>query len=95
MERKGEDLSENSTDAPRDLYESRESRPKERKDEASLSSSMVGVVQIEMTTSEILSDIIVQNQELAISTTNNTFLSVGDILQRDIWIKPGDVSIWS
>ena len=93
MERKGEVLSGNSTDAPKDLYESRESRPKERKDEASSSSSMVGVVQIEMMTSKILLDIILQNQELAIITTNNAYSSVGNILQRDLWIEPGEASI--
>ena len=44
VERKGEVLSENSTEAPKDLSKLRESPPKERKDEASLSSSAVGVV---------------------------------------------------
>ena len=51
VERKGEVLLENSTDAPKVLSESRESQPEERKDEASSSSPAIGVVQIEMTTS--------------------------------------------
>ena len=42
--RKGEVLSEKSTDAPKDLSESRESRPEERKDEASSSLSVARVV---------------------------------------------------
>lgn len=41
VERKGEVMSENMTEAPKYLSESREIQPKERKDEASLSSSMV------------------------------------------------------
>ena len=61
VERKGEVLSDNSTKAPKDLSESRESRPEERKDEALSSSSTVGVVEIERTTSETMSEIIVQN----------------------------------
>ena len=56
---------------------------------------MVRVVQIESMTSYILSDIIVQNQELAITTTDNAYLLVGNILQRDLQIKPGEASIWS
>jgi hypothetical protein len=95
VERKGEVLSKNSTDTPKDLSKSRESWPEERKDEASSSSSMVGVVQIEMTTSEILSDILVQNQELAIATADNAYSSVGNILQIDLRIEPGEASIWS
>ena len=86
---------ENSTEVPKYLSELRESRPEERKDEASSSSSMVKVVEIEPTTLETMSKIIVQNQELAIATTTNTFSSVGDILQRDLWIEPGEASIWS
>ena len=66
VERKGEVLPENSTEMPKDLSESRESQPKERKHEASSTSSMVGVVQIESTTSKIMSNMIVQNQELVL-----------------------------
>ena len=79
VESKGEVLSESWTEAPKDLSESRGSRPEERKDEASSSSSVVGVVEIEPTTSEAMSDIIVQNQELAITTANNMYSSVGGI----------------
>lgn len=53
------------------------------------------MVKIESTTSETMSEIIVQNQELATATTNNTYASVGDILQRDLRIEPGESSIWS
>ena len=95
VERKGEVMSKNSTEAPKDLSKLRESRPKERKDEALSSSSLVGVVEIEPMTSETMWEIIVQNQELAISTTNITYASVGDILQRDLWIELGEASIWS
>ena len=94
VERKGEVLSENLTDAPKDLSESRESRLEERKDEASSISSVVGVIQIETTTSETLSNILVQNQELAIVIVDNTYSLVGSILQRDLQIEPGEVSIW-
>ena len=96
--RKGEALSEDSTIVPKDLSESRESRPKEREDESLLSSSVVGVIQIETTTSEILSNILIQNQELAITTTvnpMNAYSSVGSILQRDLQIEPSEASIWS
>ena len=51
VERKGELLLENSIDAPKDLSELREHQPEERKDEASSSSFMIRVVQIETTTS--------------------------------------------
>ena len=57
--------------------------------------SAVGVVEIELATLETMLDIIVQNQELAIATTDNTYSSVGDILQRDRQIDPGEASIWS
>lgn len=80
VERKGEVMSENSTEAPWDPSESRESQLEERKDEASSSSSAVRVVEIEMTTSEIMSNIIVQNQEIAIATAYNTYSSLGNIL---------------
>lgn len=53
------------------------------------------MVQIESTTLEIMSGMIVKNQGLAIVTTNNTYASVADILQRDLWIKPGEATIWS
>ena len=95
VERKGEVSSEISTEEPKDLPESRESRPEERKGEASLSSSAVGMVQTESTISEITSSMIVQNQGLAIITTNNTYASVIDILQRGLWIKHGEATIWS
>ena len=90
VERKGEVLSENSTNMPKDLSESRESRPEERKYEASSSLSVVRVVQIETITSKILS---VQNQELAIITADNAYSSVVNILLRDLWIDLGEVSI--
>ena len=51
VERKGEVMSENSTNAPKCLSKSRESRPEERKDEASSSLPTIGVIHIEMTTS--------------------------------------------
>ena len=73
IERKGEVLSENLNEAPQGLSKSRESRPEERKDEASSSSSIVRVVKIEPTTSETMSEIILQNQELAIAIEDNTF----------------------
>ena len=95
VERKGEVLFLNSTEAPKDLSKSRESQPEERKEEASSSSSIVGVVKIEPTTSEIMSNIIVQNQELAIAIVDNMYSSIGDILQRDLQIDHGEVSIWS
>lgn len=75
---------ENSTDVPKDLSELRESRPEERKDETSLTSSTIRVVQTKMTTSKILLDIVVQNQELVIATTDNAYSSIGNILQRDL-----------
>ena len=56
---------------------------------------MVGVIQIETTVPEILSDILVQNQELAIATIDNAYSLVGSILQRDLQIEPGEASIWS
>ena len=80
---------------PKDLPESRESQPEEREGEASSSSSMVGMVQTESTMSEITSGMLIQNQGLAIVTTNNTYASVEDILQRDLWIEPGEATIWS
>ena len=39
--------------------------------------------------------IIVQNQELAIVIAGCSYSSVGNILQRDIQIDHGEVSIWS
>lgn len=51
VERKCEVLSENLTNVPKYLSVLRESRLEERKDGALSSSSTVGVVQIEMTTS--------------------------------------------
>ena len=97
-ERKDEVMSKDSIDVPKVLSDSRESRPKEGNDEASSSSSMVGVIQTKMTTSEILSNIVLQNQELAITTTSNSmsaYSPVGSILQRYLWIEPGEASIWS
>ena len=38
---------------------------------------------------------LMQNQGLAIVTTNNTYASVVDILQRDLRIEPGEATIWS
>ena len=83
-ERKGEVLSENLTDVPKDLSELRESWPKETKDDASSSSSAVGVIQIETRVSQILSNILVQNQELAMATVANAYSSLWSILQRDL-----------
>ena len=51
-----------------------------------------------MTTSKILSNILLKNQELSIATiTNpmNTYTLVGNILQRDLQIRPGEAFIWS
>ena len=56
---------------------------------------MVGMVQTESTTWEITLGMIVQNQGLAIVTTNNTYASIADILQRDLQIEPGEATIWS
>ena len=42
-----------------------------------------------------MSDIIVQNQELAIATTDIAYSSVGNMLQRDLQIDLGEASIWS
>ena len=95
VERKGEILLENSTDVSKDLSELRESRPEERKVEASSSSSAARVVQIEMTTSKIMSNIVVQNQELEVVTAGNAYSSIGNISKIDLWIDPGEASIWS
>ena len=59
---------------------------------------MVGFIQTEMTALEILSNILIQNQELAITIATNlmdSYSLVGSILQRDLWIEPGEASIWS
>ena len=51
-----------------------------------------------MTTSKFFSNILIQNEELAITTTanpRNTYSSVGSILQRDLRIESGEASIWS
>ena len=45
--------------------------------------------------SEIRSGMIVQNQGLAIVTANTTYALVADILQRELWIEPGEATIWS
>ena len=95
VERKGEISSEISMGDPKDLPDSRESRPEERKGEASSSSSVVRMVQTKLVTSEIMLSMLIQNQGLAIVTTNNTYASVADILQRDLWIEPGEATIWS
>ena len=42
-----------------------------------------------------MSDIVVQNQELAIIIADNTYSSVGNIVQRELWIEPGEASIWN
>ena len=42
-----------------------------------------------------MSDILVQNKELAIAIVDNTYSLVGNILHRDLWIEPGEASIWS
>ena len=69
-----------------------ERRPEER-GEASSSSSVVEMVQIEVSTVENTSSMI--NQGLAIVTGNNSYASVADILQRDLRIEPGEATIWS
>ena len=79
----------------KDLFESRESRPEERKDEASSSSFAVEVIQIETTASKILLNILVKNQEHAITIADNAYSSVGGILQRGLRIELGEASIWS
>jgi hypothetical protein len=68
---------------PKDPPKSRERRLEE-KGEASSSSSMVRMVQIESTTSKSTLSMLIQNQGLAIVTANNTYASVVDILQRDL-----------
>ena len=95
VERKGEVLSKNSTEAPKDLSESREIQSEERKDDASSSLSVVVVIQIETTTSKIMSDVIVHNQDVAIATIDNAYSLVGNILQRDLQIELGEATIWS
>ena len=89
---KGEVSSEISMKDPNDPPESMERWPKER-GEASFNSSMVGMVQIESTMLENTSSMI--NQGLAIVTTNNTYASVENILQRDLQIDLGEATIWS
>ena len=42
-----------------------------------------------------MSNILVQNQELAIATADNAYSSVGSILQRDLQIELGEAYIWS
>lgn len=91
---KGEVSLKISMKEPKDPSELRE-RWLEEKGEASSSSSMVGMVQIEATSSESTSSMLIQNQGLAIVTTNNTYASVVDILQRDLRIEPGEATIWS
>ena len=59
---------------------------------------MIGVILTKMTTSEILSNILIQNQELEIATIANsmsTYSFVGSVLQRYLRIEPGEASIWS
>ena len=63
----------------------------EERGEASSSSFMVEIVQIEMATLENTSSMI--NQELAIVMGNNSYASVADILQRVLQIEPGEASI--
>ena len=65
----------------------------EERDEASSSSSVVKMVQTEVVTLENMSSMI--NQGLAIVTGSNSYASVAYILQRDLWIEPGEASIWS
>ena len=80
MER-GEVSSEISTEEPNDPPESMERQPVER-GKASLSSSVVKMVQIEVATVENTSSMI--NQRLEIVAGNNSYDSVADILQRDL-----------
>ena len=91
-EEKGEVLLEMSTKEPNDPIESMERRLEET-GEASSSSSVVGMVQIEATTLEHKSSMI--NQGLAIVTGNNSYASVVDILQSDLRIEPSEATIWS
>jgi hypothetical protein len=69
-----------------------ERRPEER-GEASSSSSVVEMVQIEVETLENTSSMI--NQGLAIVVGNNSYALVADILQRDLRIEPVEATIWS
>ena len=77
---------------PNNPPELMERRPNER-GEASLSLSMVEMVQIEVATVENTSSMI--NQGLALVVGNNSYASVIDILQRDLRIEPGEATIWS
>ena len=63
-----------------------------------MSLSAIEAIQTEMTASEILLNIVLQNQELEIAIAANpmsAYSSVGTILQRDLLIEPGEASIWS
>ena len=55
----------------------------------------IEMVQKKSRTSEIMSSMLIQNQGLAIVTTNNTYALVPDILQRDLQIEPSEATIWS
>ena len=65
----------------------------EERGQASSSSSVVEMVQIEVATVENTSSMI--NQGLAIVMGNNSYASVADILQRDLRIELGEATIWS
>ena len=80
---------------PKDLPESRESRPEERKGEASSSSYAIRMVLTKSTMSEITLSMLIQNRGLAIVMENNTYASIADILQRDLRIEPSEATIWS
>ena len=89
---RGEVLLEGSTKQPNNPPELMERRPEER-GEASSSSSVVEMVQIEVATLENTSSMI--NQGLAIVMGHNSYASVANILQRDLRIDLGEASIWS
>ena len=91
-EEKGEVSLEILTEDPNDPPKSIERWPEERC-EALSSSSMVGMVQIEVAMLENTLSMI--NQGLAIVTRNNSYALVGDILQRGLWIEPGEATMWS
>ena len=94
LEEKGEVSSKASMEELKDPSELRERRLEE-KGEASSSSLIVRMVQIEGAMLESMSSMLIQNQGLAIVTTNNTYALVAYILQRDLRIRPGEGTIWS
>lgn len=97
-ERRVEVSSEESTVVPKYIPESRESQLVDIKDEAPSSSSMVKIVPIVMTKSQVLLNIVLQSQEIAITMTTKPmtmYTPVGHILERYLRIGPSEASIWS